>query len=374
MSHPLAVICPRIGIQSETFIRRHVQDLCPGRTAVVEAFRALDQQDWTAPGPLLRLGERSVLRRVVRQIHRRSGERTDAARIVAFLRRHGVQVVLGEYLDVSAPWIRPLRAAGLRVFVHAHGYDVSASLRDESLRRLYREALPHAHGIITMSRASRQRLLEIGLSPEMVRVVPYGTDVPSHPPDRAARPEIRCIAVGRMVAKKAPLVLLEAFRLALNEVPQLRLDVIGEGELLPAAEQSVRQNGMVHAVTLHGGQNNQRVLELMGQADIFLQHSMTDPRTGDEEGLPVAILEAMAHGLPVVSTRHAGIAEAVDEGQTGYLGSEGNAASMGERLIQLARDGDLRLRLGTAGWARCREQFSWQRERSELLMMLGLGV
>jgi glycosyltransferase involved in cell wall biosynthesis len=270
--------------------------------------------------------------------------------------------------------MRPLRAAGLRVYVHAHGYDVSASLRDESTRRLYLDALPHAHGIITMSRVSRRKLLELGLPPELVQVVPYGTDVPAQPPHHAVGPEIRCIAVGRMVAKKAPLVLLEALRLALIEVPHLRLDMIGEGELLPAVEQFVRQHGMAHAVTLHGGQTNRRVLELMGQADVFLQHSMTDPRTGDEEGLPVAIIEAMANGLPVISTRHAGIAEAVDEGRTGYLVSEGDAAAMGEHIVRLARDDDLRRRMGLAGWARCREQFSWQRERDELLRVLGLSA
>jgi glycosyltransferase involved in cell wall biosynthesis len=110
----------------------------------------------------------------------------------------------------------------------------------------------------------------------------------------------------------------------------------------------------------------------MSEADIFFQHSMTDPQTGDEEGLPVAILEAMAHGLPVVSTRHAGIPEAVLEEVTGYLVNEGENALMAERLATLARDIDLRQRMGEQGWLRAKELFSWKVERAGLLKVMNL--
>jgi len=127
-------------------------------------------------------------------------------------------------------------------------------------------------------------------------------------------------------------------------------------------------------VTLHGAQPSDVVQTLMDQADIFLQHSMTDPETGDAEGLPVAILEAMAKGLPVVSTRHAGIPEAVEESATGYLVAEGDATEMAERIVQLAEDCDLRRRMGEDGWRRAKKYFSWERERAELLNILGLNT
>jgi glycosyltransferase involved in cell wall biosynthesis len=114
------------------------------------------------------------------------------------------------------------------------------------------------------------------------------------------------------------------------------------------------------------------VQRLLSEADIFLQHSMTDPQTGDEEGLPVAILEAMAHGLPVVSTRHAGIPEAILDGVTGYLVNEGESALMAECLVTLARDVDLRQRMGEQGWLRAKELFSWKAERAGLLKIMKL--
>jgi glycosyltransferase involved in cell wall biosynthesis len=110
----------------------------------------------------------------------------------------------------------------------------------------------------------------------------------------------------------------------------------------------------------------------MRDADMFLQHSMTDPQTGDQEGLPVAILEAMAHGLPVIATRHAGIPEAVEAGRSGHLTDEGATAEMAVYIAELARNAGARAALGRRGWERCAELFSWSRERDTLLRILGL--
>ncbi|HEY8510006.1 MAG TPA: glycosyltransferase, partial [Steroidobacteraceae bacterium] len=98
-------------------------------------------------------------------------------------------------------------------------------------------------------------------------------------------------------------------------------------------------------------------------ADLFLQHSVVDPVTGDEEGLPVAILEASASALPVVSTVHAGIPEAVDDGVSGFLVKEGDVQGMADAIVALASDGQRRIEMGLAGWRRVREQFSTARER-----------
>ena len=88
----------------------------------------------------------------------------------------------------------------------------------------------------------------------------------------------------------------------------------------------------------------------------------------------MAILEAMAQALPVVSTRHAGIPEAVVEGSTGLLVEEGDAGAMADCLLTLSKDADLRARLGLAGWRRARERYSWEQERASLLDIFGLDV
>lgn len=378
MSHPLCVFAPYVGALSETFIRRHMEDLVPGGTVVV----AHDMDGpygghWTIDCPVLALNRvrpPRLRRRVVHAAARRLGWRPQdpvVSEVERFLKGNRVQVVLGEYLDLSLRWLEVLRGMGVRFFAHAHGYDVSMSLRDQHWRTQYRR-YDEADGVITVSEVMRQRLLGLGLDSAKLHTVPYGVDVPDDPLSRPTRDTVRCVAVGRMVGKKAPILALDAFRRAAEAGPALRLDYIGSGELFPAAQQYVRAFNLADRVTLHGAQPSDVVQQYMRDADIFIQHSITDPETADEEGLPVAILEAMARSLPVVSTRHSGIPEAVVDGVTGYLVEEGDSAGMAERLVEMACIPGLRHRMGEAGWLRVRERFSWEREREGLLRVLGL--
>ena len=377
MSYPLGVVTPEVGVLSQTFIRRHVQDLLPGRTAVLTRLvHRPGYAAWSVEGPVLQLhGLRpGLVRRGVEAGVRRVGwqlrdHRTHEAK--RFLRRNGVQVVLGEHLDMPFEWLGVAAELGIRFFGHAHGYDVSTRLRDPEWRARYLR-YNEAAGVITVSRASRQRLIALGIEAAKIHVVPCGVHVPADAPRRPRRGTVRCLAVGRMVGKKAPICLVDSFRRAQEARPDLHLDVIGTGSLLPAVQQYIRAFHLESAVTLHGAQPHDVVLRMMRDADVLLQHSMTSPTNGDEEGLPVAILEGMAHGLPVVSTRHAGIPEAVDEGATGYLVEEGDTAAMGERIAQLADDPDRRGSMGTAGWRRALELYSWETERSRLREILGL--
>ena len=375
MSHPLAVITPVIGARSDTFIQRHMRDLLPGGTVVVSRTLSASPPDEALDCPLLDLNhvlggglKRELIRATTSKLGFRPADEIVAKR---FLRSHGVEVVLGEYLDLSLPWLGIAQELGARFFGHAHGIDVSMRLRESRWRREY---LRHngTAGVITMSHASRARLVDLGLAPEMIHVIPYGVQVPVEPVRREERNTVRCLAVGRMVPKKGPILTLDSFRRAAHEYPELRLDYVGGGPLLPAARQFVRALELEQRVTLHGSQPNDVVLQLMKRADLFVQHSIRDPDTGDEEGLPVSILEAMAHALPVVSTRHSGIPEEVVEHSTGYLVDEGDTRSMAERIAFLARNPDLRRQMGEAGWRRARKLFSWERERAELLRIFGL--
>jgi len=378
MTYPLAIFVQHIGIRSETFIRRHLEELQPGRTVVVaRTICGPPAGDWTVSCPSLLLdrtpGPR-LRQQLLRAIPEKLGWHFDdpTAQVVKkFLKTHNVTVALGEYLDWPSQWIEVCQTLGIRLFAHAHGYDVSMNLREEQWRNAYRR-YQAATGVITMNAISRQRLLELGLHPDKVHVVHYGVAVAAIAPQHAATQFVRCLAVGRMVAKKAPLLTLNAFRLAAAQDPQLRLDYVGEGALFSTARDFIRVMNLQDKVTLHGGQSSEIVQQLMMRADIFLQHSVTDPETGDEEGLPVAILEAMAAGLPVVSTRHAGIPEEVLDSSTGFLVSEGDSQGMSEKIVELAGNPNLRQQMGQAGWQRAKENFSVEKERTELLQILGL--
>lgn len=372
MRYPLAIFSPRLGVPSETFIQRHVNCLMPNGTVVLtRRVLAPEQRTWTVDHPVLDLSRLrpSLLERGMRTAGWQATDYSVSAG-ARFLRKHNVEVILGEFLDASLQWASLAKELGIRFFGHAHGYDVSVRLRDPAWRNNYLR-YNDAAGVITMSHASRNQLIELGLEPSKVHVIPYGVNVPDAPPKRNAQATVRCLAVGRMVEKKAPIVALDAFRRAAEVYPNLRLDFIGAGPLLPAVEQFVRALQLEPRVTLHGQQPNEDVQRMMREADVFIQHSITGG-DGDQEGLPVSILEAMAQALPVVSTVHAGIPEAVQDGHTGFLVDEGDSNRMAEAIVRLARSVELRRTMGEAGWQRAREKFSWERERDELRKTLGV--
>jgi glycosyltransferase involved in cell wall biosynthesis len=116
-------------------------------------------------------------------------------------------------------------------------------------------------------------------------------------------------------------------------------------------------------VTLHGGAPETTKADLLARCGVFVQHSLTDPETGDEEGLPASIQEAMAHGLAVVSTRHAGIPEAVVEGETGLLVDEGDVVGM---AAAIAAVGPRAQTFGAAGYRRATALYGWEQERARL--------
>jgi glycosyltransferase involved in cell wall biosynthesis len=372
---PLAIISPQVGSRSETFVRRHMEDLVPGGTVVLSSKPEPPfGGHWDVTAPFLRLDKQRRGSWLENGIRWKLGLPTpQSAAAERFLRHHHVRTCLVEYLDVALHWLPVAQRCGLRFFAHAHGYDVSVRLRDPAWREKYR-ALDKADGLITVSALSRERLIALGLNGARIHVIPCGVDVPREVLTRPTREAVRCLAVGRMAPKKGPIFTLDAFRRAAEVRPELRLDFIGEGPLLPAAEQYVAALQLGDRVTLHGGQPADAVQRLLGEADIFLHHAVTDPASGDEEGLPVAILEAMAVGLPVVSTQHAGIPEAVEDGVTGWLVPERDTPAMAVRIVELARSSELRARLGEAGWRCAGARFSWERERAALLRLIGLDL
>lgn len=371
----LAVFSPYLGVPTETFIRRHLHELAPSRTVAVTRFdrRASTGQSNQALPVLVSAGRISLVRRFP-LFKRWMGDgvaRLDEAGIKQFLIKQNVCVLLGEYLDESWPLIPLARDLGLKFFVHAHGYDLSINFRNPQWRERYVD-YAKTSGVIVVNEVMRTRLELIGIPRNLIHLIPYGVDVPNEHRVRSQKSFVRYLAVGRMVPKKAPLVLLEAFRHAAQVDPGLSLDVVGDGPLLEEARKFVKWNALEDRVTLHGACRNDDVIHLMDQSDCFVQHSVEDKQTGDEEGLPVAILEAMAASLPVIATRHAGIPEAVVHQETGLLVDEGDVDGMAQHITFLGKEHEKRIAMGISGWNRAKKYFTWEREKQQLRALLNL--
>lgn len=124
--------------------------------------------------------------------------------------------------------------------------------------------------------------------------------------------------------------------------------VIGDGPLRSHLERVIGEVGAADRIRLGGAGSPDEVAGALAAADVLLAASVTAP-DGDQEGIPVAIMEAMAAGLPVVSTFHSGIPELVEDGTTGLLVPEGDVDALTEALRSLAHDPERRRALGAAG-------------------------
>lgn len=370
MNGRLAVFTNQLGATSETFIRRHIEDLMPGRTVVVARQSGGNgEKSGGAQSNTLFL-DQWALRMPVRLAKRAgvSEERLRDGKIREFLRRNEVSVVFGEYLDRFLDFVPLLEQMGVPYVVQGHGIDVSAALRKPATAQSY-TVYKSAKAILTRCEFHRQRLIALGLPAEKIHVNPGGIDVPKAPPNREPAATKRFLAVGRMVPKKGPIFLLESFRQAAMHDRNLFLDYIGGGELLPAARQFVQACGLKDRVRLHGTVDESKKEELWSECGSFLQHSLTDPDTGDEEGLPAAIQEAMANAMIVVTTRHSGIPEAVEHGKTGLLSDEADCRGMAANIVMVAR-GEATPAMGVAAWDRALKFYTWPSEKERILRNL----
>jgi glycosyltransferase involved in cell wall biosynthesis len=196
------------------------------------------------------------------------------------------------------------------------------------------------------------KVLELGGDPAKVIVHHIGIPVlPPTPPDVEKRWDVAF--VGRFVEKKGIFDLVAALGQLRPEL-QPRCVFVGDGPLSGRVREAVQEAGI--DVTFLGAQPPDIVQATLKAARVFAAPSRT-AANGDSEGFGMVFLEAAAAGLPVVSTRHGGIPEAVLDGETGLLSSEGDVDALAENLRSLLLSPDLRARLGAAGRRRVESEF-----------------
>jgi colanic acid/amylovoran biosynthesis glycosyltransferase len=280
----------------------------------------------------------------------------------SFLRHKRTDVVLAEYGTTGAFITPACRAAKVPLVVHFHGFDASRYSVLEEFKESYHRMFAYASKVIAVSKSMRQKLLDMGCPADKLVVNPYGPDPAFFDvkPDYGAND---ILAVGRLTEKKAPHLLLLAFQGALKTCPGLRLRVIGDGELRSVCEDLVKALGIKETVCFEGAVSPATIRERMAASFLFVQHSVT-ARDGDSEGTPVAVLEAGAAGLPVVSTRHAGIPEVVIPGETGSLVDERDVAGMSAAIADFALDRAVAQKMGAAARRHIASHFTMEQHLS----------
>lgn len=212
--------------------------------------------------------------------------------------------------------------------------------------------------LIAVSPEVRDDLVALGVAPpERFTVVRYGFDFPTSP-EGAERADGFVVGyAGRLTAIKRPLDLVRALRGILDRGVDATLVLVGDGEDRRPAEGLAAELGVAERCRFVGYQ--QRMDEWYASFDAFCLPSAN-------EGTPVAAIEALAAGVPVVATRVGGTPAVVDEGESGFLVDVGDVDAISDRLAQLAGDPDLRRRMGRTGAEQMRERYGLERMVDEV--------
>lgn len=227
------------------------------------------------------------------------------------------------------------RLTGVPYSVTAHAHDLFMS------QVFLRRKLADAGAFVAISEYNRRFLaavaegnqtpihvIHVGLDPHAYR---FRVRVP------AQQGPLEALCVGGLKEYKGQHVLLRALALGGPHVSRMRLSLVGDGPLREALERSARELGIGERVSFLGAVSEQAVMEHLDRADVFVMPSVL-ARSGQKDGIPVALMEALAAGVPAVASRVSGIPELIVDGETGTLAEPGDPQSLRDALERALAD------------------------------------
>ena len=270
---------------------------------------------------------------------------------------HGHWVVPGGVIAAAA---RP----ALPLVVSLHGSDVFVAERTPPARSAAKRVFARAGAITACSDDLARRAIALGAHSDRVEVVPYGVDAERFAPDAARRESMRArlalraeplvVAAGRLVRKKGFEYLIDA----VAQVPGAHLAIAGEGDLDAELRARAAAGSAGPRVHFLGNVSQGDVAAWFAAADVVAIPSVRDD-SGNVDGLPNTVLEALASGTAVVATPAGGIASVVQDDRTGLLVPERDVPALSAAIAALLRDPARRARLGAAGRAAVEARHGW---------------
>jgi colanic acid/amylovoran biosynthesis glycosyltransferase len=177
---------------------------------------------------------------------------------------------------------------------------------------------------------------------------------------------INILTIGRLVEKKGHEYAIRAMAKVIKRFPRVRYLIAGGGPLMKPLKDQSKNLGIDRQVRFYGECNQDEVVKLYELAHIFLLPSVTSSQ-GDQEGIPMVLMEAQAVGLPIVSTCHSGIPEGIRNGESGFLVSEKNVDAIADRIYYLIEHPRKCGRMGREGRRWIENEFDQKKLDSRLI-------
>jgi colanic acid/amylovoran biosynthesis glycosyltransferase len=380
----IAILVHRFPELSETFIVNQITGLIdaghevdvyasgpghPGKAhADIDRYQLLDRTHyWGFPRSYLLRG----IKRVGLQGHdgwRRAAlwlSLVDAG--VRFLRRQRYDVIHCQFgtLARAASALHDIGAVNGKLVVSFRGSDLTKRTATFDVREIFQKA----HLLLPVCERFREELIRQGCDPQKVRVHHSGIKLAPFAyaeRRRTSGEPTRILTIGRLVEKKGVAYAIRAVARVKASGRQVRYTVAGDGRLRGELDRMIDELGLRAEVQLVGAKSHTEVIALLREAHLFIAPCVTAP-SGDQEGIPNVLKEAMATGIPVLSTRHSGIPELVEHDVSGLLVPERDSEALAERLASLIDHPERWSAMGRAGRERVEAQFDSDRLDKELV-------
>lgn len=218
-----------------------------------------------------------------------------------------------------------------------HGADISRRHILDEHKQDYRNLFQQSELMLPISHLWQNKLIEMGCPPEKIHVTRMGIEPEkfNFQPRDAFHTPLRIVSVARLTEKKGLDVAVKASAILKQRGGRFQYTIIGNGDQDRMMRDFIAREEMDDCVTMPGFKPQEEIRQALNQADIFLLPSKT-AADGDMEGIPVALMEAMAVGLPVVSTFHSDIPELIENDVSGWLVKEDDAEALAETLLKLS--------------------------------------
>ncbi len=285
--------------------------------------------------------------------------RGEQERLLAVLRETDARL-LHVYFGHIAVHLLPLLKRWERPSVVSfHGADVGVDLDKPAYRRATAEMLAAARLVLVRSQSLAEALVRLGCPEAKIRLQRTGIPLEEFPFHARAWPRDgrwQLLQACRLISKKGLRTSLRAFAEFSKTYPQAEFTIAGDGPMLAELRELASELGVAGRVHFPGFQPLRALFE---RAHLFLHPSET-AADGNQEGVPNAMLEAMASGLPVFATRHGGIPEAVEHDVSGILVAERDHAALASELLAAAANPERLTRLAEGGAQAVQENFAQQ--------------
>jgi colanic acid/amylovoran biosynthesis glycosyltransferase len=255
-----------------------------------------------------------------------------------------------------------------KVVTSFYGYDISRYIREKG-EDAYDYLFSKSDLFLPLSNQMKDELIRLGCNRQKVVVHRIGVDINRFnflPRKLKNNGKVNLLTIARLVEKKGVQYSVDAVAKVIKKHPDIEYNIVGDGPLKSNILSLINKLKISNNAKLLGWKTQEEIIKLMKDVDILLVPSVT-AQDGDQEGTPAVLMEALAQGIPVISTYHSGIPELVQDGISGFLVPERDTNALAEKIIYLLEHQEIWAEMGKAGRKYVEENFDTNKLNDRLI-------